>query len=189
MKSKALHTLVLAAMFFALGLTLPFLTGQIKQIGNMLLPMHFPVLLCGLICGPWYGLAVGLALPVMRSLLFTMPVMYPTALAMSAELATYGLVVGLMFLRAKWKCVLSLYRALAGAMVCGRVVWGVVSAALLGVGGSTFTFGAFFAGAVVNAVPGILLQLILIPAVMLLLDKTHLVPMKAHGREKCNDGE
>lgn len=184
MKSKALHTLVLAAMFFALGLTLPFLTGQIKQIGNMLLPMHFPVMLCGLICGPWYGLAVGLTLPVIRSLLFTMPVMYPTALAMSAELATYGLVVGLLFLRTGRKSTLSLYRALIGAMVCGRVVWGIVSAALIGVGGSRFTFGAFFAGAVLNALPGILLQLILIPAVMLLLDKTRLVPMNAYGEKK-----
>ena len=61
--------LVLAAMFLAIGLVLPFFTGQIPQIGSMLLPMHLPVLLCGLICGWQYGVVVGFVAPLMHAAL------------------------------------------------------------------------------------------------------------------------
>ena len=74
-RRKPVLTLTLAAMFMGIGLVLPFLTGQIPQIGNMLLPMHIPVLLCGLICGWQYGLTVGLILPLLRYALFGMPVL------------------------------------------------------------------------------------------------------------------
>ena len=90
MKKNELKNLVIAAMLLAVGLVLPFLTGQIQQIGNMLLPMHFPVILCGLICGWKYGLGVGFILPLLRSVIFGMPVMYPNAFAMAFELAAYG---------------------------------------------------------------------------------------------------
>ena len=96
MKHSALKNLVLSAMFLAIGIVLPFFTGQIPQIGKMLLPMHLPVFLCGLICGWQYGLAVGLILPVMRSSIFFMPAMFPTAIAMSFELAAYGAVAGFL---------------------------------------------------------------------------------------------
>ena len=76
-----------SAMFIALGLVLPFLTGQIPQFGNMLLPMHIPVILCGLICGWRYGAIVGFVLPLLRYALFGMPVLFPTGIAMSFELA------------------------------------------------------------------------------------------------------
>ena len=79
--------LTLSAAFLGLGLVLPFLTGQVPQVGSMLLPMHIPVLLCGIICGWEYGLAVGAILPLLRSVIFGMPPMYPTALAMTFELA------------------------------------------------------------------------------------------------------
>ena len=85
-KKNSLLNLVLSAMFLALGLVLPFLTGQIKEIGNMLLPMHIPVMLCGLVCGPQYGLLVGAITPILRSSLFGMPVMYPHAINMVFEL-------------------------------------------------------------------------------------------------------
>lgn len=58
-RNRYILNLALAAMFLALGLVLPFATAQIQQIGNMLLPMHIPVLLCGLICGWQYGGLVG----------------------------------------------------------------------------------------------------------------------------------
>ena len=70
--------LVLSAFFLALGLVLPFLTGQIPEIGNMISPMHFPVMLCGFICGGPYGALVGLILPPLRFLLFQMPPLFPT---------------------------------------------------------------------------------------------------------------
>lgn len=176
MKKNSLRTLLLASMFLALGLVLPFLTGQIKQIGNMLLPMHIPVLLCGLICGAEYGLAVGFVTPLLRSMLFGMPMIYPAATAMAFELATYGLVVGLLYSRARWKCIRSLYRCMLTAMLLGRVVWGGVMTVLMGLGGNAFGWQAFFAGAVLNAIPGIVLQLVLIPMVMVMLDRAKLVP-------------
>lgn len=178
-KKNNLLKLVLSAMFLALGLVLPFLTGQIKEIGNMLLPMHIPVMLCGLVCGWQYGLIVGAIVPIMRSALFGMPVMFPSAIGMAFELATYGFVIGYLFSHAKWKCIKSLYRCLLMAMVCGRVVWGIVQCFLLGLGGNGFTLSMFLSGAILKAVPGIILQLVLIPAVMLILGKTHLVHFKS----------
>ena len=123
---KATRRLTLSAMFLALGLVLPFLTGQVPQIGNMLLPMHLPVFLCGLLCGWQYGAAVGFALPLLRSSLFALPVMFPAATAMAFELMTYGLVAGLLYSRSRWQCLRALYRCLLAAMVAGRLVWGVV---------------------------------------------------------------
>lgn len=185
MKHVQLRRLILGAMFLALGLVLPFFTGQIQQIGNMLLPMHIPVLLCGLICGWQYGLSVGLILPLMRSFLFGMPVFYPSAIAMSVELAAYGFLAGFLFSHAKWQCIKMLYRCLIAAMLGGRLVWGLAMLLLVGLKGGSFTLAAFFSGAVIDAVPGIILQLVLIPAIMLALDKTHLVPF----RKGCCHGE
>ncbi|MFR7992669.1 MAG: ECF transporter S component [Lachnospiraceae bacterium] len=172
---KHIKNLTLAAMFLALGLVLPLLTGQIQVIGNMLLPMHIPVLLCGLICGWQYGGAVGFIMPLLRFAIFAMPPM-PNAISMAFELATYGLVIGWLYGRSKWKCVISLYRSMLIAMIAGRVVWGVVQAMIMGIHGSGFTMQMFMAGAFINAVPGIVLQLILIPAVMVALDRAKLVP-------------
>ncbi|MBZ4671687.1 MAG: hypothetical protein JG769_1991 [Oscillospiraceae bacterium] len=163
--------LTLSAVFLGLGLVLPFLTGQVPQVGSMLLPMHIPVLLCGIICGWEYGLAVGAILPLLRSVIFGMPPIYPTALAMTFELAAYGAVIGFLY-RRFFKGTAGIYLSLLTAMVSGRIVWGIVQAVLLGVGGKTFTVSAFLAGAVLNAVPGIILQLLLVPAVVILLEKT-----------------
>ena len=99
MKSLSTKKVALAGLFLALGLLLPFLTGQIPQIGNMLLPMHIPVLLCGYFCGWRYGLAVGAAAPLLRSALFGLPPMFPIAVAMAFELAVYGLMTGLLYKR------------------------------------------------------------------------------------------
>lgn len=176
-KNKSLYNIVLSAMFLAIGIVLPLLTGQIKQIGNMLLPMHLPIMLCGLMCSWRHGLVVGATLPLLRSLMFGMPMLYPSAVAMAFECAIYGFVIGLLFERAKYKCVRSLYVCLLTAMISGRVVWGAVMLTLLGIQGKLFTFSAFLAGAFTNAIPGIILQLVLVPSVMLMLNKTHLVRM------------
>ncbi len=179
-----IKNLTFSAMFLALGMVLPFLTGQIPQIGNMLLPMHIPVLLCGLICGWQYGALVGLILPLLRYAVFGMPKLFPTGISMSFELLTYGLVVGWLYMHSKWHCIRALYRCLLIAMVCGRVVWGIVQWILLGASGTGFTVEMFLAGAVLNAIPGIVLQLILIPAVMLALHRTGLVPFSQNQQEK-----
>ena len=171
---KQIKNLVLAAMFLAIGLLLPFLTGQLKNLGSMLLPMHIPVMLCGLICGWQYGAAVGAILPLLRNLLFGMPPM-PGAISMAFELCTYGLVIGLMYGLSKWKCIISLYRSMIVAMLAGRAVWGIVQYIILGIKGGSFGLEAFMAGAFLNAIPGIILQLIFIPVLMVALDGTGMV--------------
>lgn len=182
---KTVKNLTLAAMFLAIGMVLPFLTGQIPQIGNMLLPMHIPVILCGLICGWQYGAAVGFVLPLLRSAIFGMPIFFPTATAMAFELMTYGLVVGLLYEISRWQCVIALYRCLIIAMIAGRAVWGIVQFIQVGVFGDGFTLQAFMAGAFLNAIPGIILQLILIPAIMIALDRTGLVHFRKHKKTSC----
>ncbi|MCM1182435.1 MAG: ECF transporter S component [Roseburia sp.] len=179
---KTTKNLTLSAMFIAVGLVLPFFTGQIPQIGKMLLPMHIPVFLCGLICGWQYGAIVGFVVPLLRSVIFSVPVLFPTAVAMAFELATYGLVSGLLYERSHWHCVVALYRAIIAAMIMGRLVWAVVQMILLGISGSRFTGQMFLAGAFLNAIPGIIIQLTLIPAVMVGLNRTGLV--RFHGTKK-----
>lgn len=176
--SKEIKNIALSGMFLALGFVLPFLTGQIPRIGNMLLPMHIPVILCGLICGWQYGGILGFILPILRSLIFGSPILFPTASAMAFELMTYGIVVGLIYNSSKWQCIRSLYRSLLIAMISGRIVWGLIQSIQLGISGSGFTAQMFIAGALLNAIPGIVLQLILIPGIMLALHRTGLVRFK-----------
>ena len=165
--------LTFSALYLAIALVLPLITGQIPEIGAMLLPMHIPVLLCGFVCGwPW-GMAVGLIAPVLRSLLFGMPVMYPTAIAMTFELAAYGALTGILY-RLLPRRIWSIYAALIPAMIGGRLVWGAAQYVLLLARGSTFTPELFLAGAVGNAIPGIILHLLLIPALVLVLEKAKL---------------
>lgn len=175
---KQTKKLTLAAMFFAIGLILPLFIAQIPTIGQMLLPMHIPVLLCGLMVGWEYGLIVGFFLPLVRSILFGMPAMFPNAVSMAFELATYGLVIGWLYGHAKWQCVKSLYRCMISAMLAGRLVWGVVRIVLLGMSGVPFGWQLFLAGAFFNAIPGIILQLIMIPALMVALNKAKIVPFR-----------
>ena len=169
------YKLVLTALFLALCLVLPFVTGGIPTIGNMLLPMHIPVLLCGLLCGWQYGLVIGFVAPLLRSVLFGMPPIYPVALAMAFELAAYGLIIGLVYTALHKRGLAALYGSLLVAMLGGRLVWGVAEVVLLGMAGNAFTLQAFLSGALLTAVPGIVLQLVLIPAVMVALDRTGVV--------------
>ena len=163
--------LVLAAMFLALALVLPFLTGQIPEIGSMLCPMHIPVLLCGFFCGwPW-GLAVGLVAPILRSSIFTMPPMFPAAVCMSFELATYGAVVGIMNKILPKKKAYT-YLSLIIAMVIGRLVWGTARFICAGLDVTKFGLSAFWAGAVTTAIPGIIIQLLIIPVLVMVLKRS-----------------
>ena len=165
--------MIYAALYLALALVLPFVTGQIPEIGAMLSPMHIPVLLCGFVCGwPW-GLAVGLIAPLLRCLLFGMPTLYPTAIAMTFELAAYGAVSGLLY-KLLPKKMWSIYAALLVAMIAGRLVWGAARFILAGLSGSEFPMSMFLAGAVLNAIPGIILHIVLIPILVLMLRKAKL---------------
>lgn len=180
-KQNKVRKMIFAAMFLAIAYVLPFLTGQIQQIGSMLCPMHIPVLLCGFLCGwPW-GLAVGIIAPLLRSVTLGMPPLFPTAACMAIELATYGAVSGLMY-QALPKKKSSVYGSLLTAMLAGRLVWGAAMYLCVGIGGESFGFSAFLAGAFVNAVPGIIVQLVLIPLLVILLDKA-----KLSAEKQCNE--
>jgi len=170
MKPLEIRRMIAAAFFVALGMVLPYLTGQIPSIGRMLLPMHLPVLLCGFALGWPYGLAVGLILPLFRSYLLGMPPLFPTAAAMTFELGAYGFLTGYLYQYLP-KSRFSLYTSLILAMLGGRAVWGAASAVLYGAAGQRFSWQLFMSGAFINAVPGIILQLILIPALVIVLEK------------------
>ena len=160
--------MILGAMMLALCMLLPYLTGQIPSIGSALSPMHIPVFLAGFLCGmPWAPI-VGFIAPLLRSFLFGMPPLFPTATAMAFELATYGAVVALLHRRMPGKAWFT-YVTLIVAMLAGRAVWGLVSLVLYGLSGSAFTFSMFLAGAFTNAVPGIICHLLIIPPIVLAL--------------------
>ena len=179
---KALRNLVLTGLFLAIGLVLPLLTGQIKEIGSMLLPMHLPVFLCAFICGWQYATPMAFVLPLMRWLIFGMPPIYPTALAMAFELAAYAFVAGLLYHKIfRRQNLLTLYISLIAAMIIGRAVWGAAQFILLTIDGKAFTFAAFIAGAFTNAFPGIIVQLVLIPLIMFALDRAKLIRFKKNG--------
>lgn len=172
MKKKTYLNLTLAGLFLALALLLPSLTMQLDTIGNMLLPMHLPILLCGLICGKKYGAIAGAAAPILRSFIFGMPQLYPRALAMAVELAAYGFICGWIYSKFQRKNVGAVYAALGVALPAGRILWAVAQILLLGFNFKTFTFSYFLAETLLNAIPGILLQLTLIPAIILLIQKS-----------------
>ena len=164
-----LHKMVLAALFLALAYVMPFLTGQIPDIGSMLCPMHLPVLLCGFICGWPLGLLVGFVAPLLRSLTLAMPPLFPTAVCMAFELAAYGAMAGLSR-RLLPKKKPYIYCSLLVAMIVGRLVWGASMLVCTGIQGADFTLSAFLAGAILNALPGIVSQIVLIPVLVMVLE-------------------
>ncbi|MBR3869536.1 MAG: ECF transporter S component [Clostridia bacterium] len=174
---SSLLKMILAALFLALAYVLPFLTGQIPEIGAMLCPLHIPVLLCGFICGwPW-GLVLGFVAPLFRSITLGMPVLFPTAVCMAFELAAYGFVAGLMHRKLPRKKPY-IYCSLLTAMIIGRLVWGAAMFVCMGVSGGSFTFAAFLAGAITNAIPGIIVQIVLIPVLVMILDNPKVINLR-----------
>lgn len=171
-KSK-ITKLCVAAMFIAIGWLLPFLSGQSTELGNMLCLMHIPVLITGYALGPQYGLLVGAVTPLTRFLIFGRPPIYPTAACMAVELAAYGFISGFLYkiLRKKTNDLAAIYISLISAMIGGRILWGVSRAVCGIVSQSAFTFNMFVTAGFVTAIPGILIQLFLIPALVLALNR------------------
>ena len=167
---KEIFKITMSAIFLAIAFILPFLTGQIAEIGSQLCPMHLPVLLCGFICGFKYGFIIGAVAPILRSLTLGMPPIYPTAICMAFELATYGLVAGILYkLLPKKTCYI--YLSLIISMICGRIIWGTAMFCFLGFDLSKFGLTSFWVGGFANAFPGIILQIVLIPIIMMLYNK------------------
>ena len=173
MTSIQIRKMTYAAILLALAAMMPRVAGLMPEIGKTLNLMHIPVLLCGFLCGwPW-GLAVGFIAPLLRSVVFGMPTMFPGAVAMAFELAVYGGMAG--FLRQKLpRKKGAIYAVLLISMIAGRIVWGTVRVILAGLSGSTFTWALFLAGAIANAIPGIILQLVLIPILVIAMERAGL---------------
>ena len=169
-----IRRMVYAALCLALCMILPFLTGQVPQIGGMLSPMHIPVLLAGFLAGPAWAAAAGMVAPSLRYFLFGMPPLLPVGFAMTFELVTYGFAAGLLY-RILPKKRGSVYAALIGAMLAGRLVWGVAAKIIYGAMGMDFTWELFLAGAFLEAIPGIILHIVLIPALVLALKKARVM--------------
>ncbi len=173
--NKQIRKLVLAAMCLALALLLPFLTGQIPEIGQALSPMHIPALLCGFICGPFWGAVVGAVAPLLRHLLTGgMPPLL-TAIAMTFELAAYGFTSGILY-RFLPKKIPYIYISLICAMIAGRIIWGIVQFIISIAQASSFTFSAFIAGAITGAIPGIICHIIIVPLIFIALKRAKFLP-------------
>ena len=176
MKNRT-RNMVTAAVCLALCMVLPCLTGQIPEVGSMLCPMHIPVFLCGFAAGWGYAAVVGFVAPLLRFALFGMPPLFPVGIAMAFELAVYGLVSGWLYRRLPKKK-RSIYISLLAAMVAGRVVWGVVRLVLAGLNNTGFGWAAFVSGAFTTAVPGIICHLLLVPIIVMALEKAKLISSK-----------
>ncbi len=169
--------IVLTGLFIALGLVLPMAFHSIPNAGSIFLPMHIPVLLCGLVCGPWFGLGCGALTPLLSSVVTGMP---PAAIlpGMLCELAVYGLTAGLLmrFLPIANRPA-HLYVSLIGAMLAGRVVSGIVNALIFRVG--QYSMQIWLTASFVTALPGIAIQIVLIPIIALALQKARLAELPA----------
>ena len=175
---KVVLNISLSGMFLALAYVMPFITGQIPEIGKMMLPMHIPVLLCGFICGAPYGLVVGATAPLLRSLTLGMPPIL-TAVTMTFELAAYGFMTGILY-KSLPKKKINIYVSLVGAMVVGRLVEGFASYCVyqMGFDVKPLTLEVFWASTVVNAIPGIIIQIVFVPVIIMLLEKAKLMTNK-----------
>ncbi len=173
MRMSFVKKMVYTAICSALCVILPLAFHSVQNAGTIFLPMHIPVLLCGLICGWPYGLACGILGPCLSSLITSMPpaVMLPS---MMVECAMYGCVTGLMMQYVRTgKTTLDLYIGMVTAMAAGRVIAGFAKAWIFGMVDAPF---AWVTTSLVAGIPGIVIQLVLIPILVLALTKARLLP-------------
>jgi len=149
----------------ALAVLLPFLTASNPALGSIFLLMHIPALLGGFLLGGKMGGIIGFIMPLFRSVLISTPPLYPVALIMAFELGAYGLFAGIFFTLFK-NYPFGYLLALIVAMIAGRFVWGITSTIILSLANRPYSFEAFLTGAFVTALPGIAIQIILIPVLI-----------------------
>ena len=173
-----LKKLTVSAMMLAIALLLPFLTGQLPAIGNMLSPMHIPVLLTGMLCGPIFGFAVGAVAAPLRFILFGVPRM-PNVLYMTAELAAYGLLSGI-FHHILPKRKISLYISLILSMIGGRIAYAVIFISINLSNAKTVEalILPVVSATVLLAWPGMILQILIIPTILIILQKAKVIPFE-----------
>ena len=170
---KAVNKIILSGLFLALAVMIPQFLHPFGLAGNVFLPMHIPIILCGMICGYKWGGITGLLAPLISSVTFSMPVLYPMAVCMMLELAAYGVVSGILIKKT------NVFVSLVSAMLAGRVVLGIAQAILFGISGNPLKLNAFLTGAFVTAIPGIVIQLFLVPAIIIAVKQYY--KYKSHG--------
>ncbi|MBE6754966.1 MAG: ECF transporter S component [Ruminococcaceae bacterium] len=173
-KTTAVNTtlrLVMSALFLSISIVLPMVISMgSSQLGQTFLPMHLPVMLCGIVCGTPYGIVVGLIAPLLKSVITGLPVI-TSAISMAFELATYGGMCGMLY-KAFPKKIGFIYPNLLISMIVGRIVNGAVQYLILTASDNDFALKSFITLTTVNALPGIVIQLALIPLIVLALRKT-----------------
>ena len=180
-RKSPLYPLLVTAILMAVGIVLPFLTGNVQVLGQAISPLHIPVLICGLTCGWGWGLVLGVLLPLVRSVLFGMPPLVPVAIPMAFEMAAYGALCGLLYpmMRKKLgKAYWAMLIAMVIAMVAGRFVGGAAKAVVMGIQGNAYTFQAFVTAYFVNTAVGAVIHLIVVPLVVTALEKAKLSPLE-----------
>ncbi|PWB68260.1 ECF transporter S component [candidate division GN15 bacterium] len=152
-----------SALYLALAILLPIAFHAFGLGGRLFLPMHIPPLLAGFLVGPSSGVVVGLLAPLLSYLLTGMPPTYAVPL-MSLELPMYGLVAGVAYR----KLHLNIYVALVLAMIVGRLMFGLGLFVLGMFIELPYTAATFFStgGAIVTGLPGIAVQIVLIPLIV-----------------------
>lgn len=173
MKKSGIIDLAVAALCVSLGILIPSVFHLFGQVGSVFCPMHIPVIVCGMVCGWKYGGLCGLIVPPLSFLIIGMPPIYPVGVSMMLELCAYGVIAGLLYK----KC--NVFSSLVGAMLGGRVVYGVVNLILTGIAGTSYSLQTFLTAAFVTALPGIVIQLIFIPALIVLLEQVGFLKKKA----------
>ena len=167
---------ITASMLIALCVVLPMAFHTIPRAGSILMPMHIPVLLAGLICGPLFGLVVGITGPLLSNLFTGMP---PTGIVpiMMIELGTYGLVAGIMVHIVHTRRIsVDLYVSLIVAMLAGRVIAGAAQAIYFFDG--TYAIGIWATSYFVTSLPGLVIQLLFVPSVVIALERERVIPLR-----------
>jgi len=174
-RMNSIRRMTMAAVCVAMCVVLPIAFHSIPDAGSVFLPMHIPVLICGMICGWPYGFICGLMGPLVSSALTGMP---PIAVlpAMMVECGTYGLVSGLMLKYIHTgRTYTDLYVSLVTAMIAGRVVSGIAKALIFTPG---LAMSAWVTASFVTALPGIAIQLVFLPSVVFTLMKARVIPQR-----------
>jgi niacin transporter len=170
---KSIRKIALAAMLIAIGIVLPLAFHAIPNAGRILLPMHIPILLCGIVLGFPYGLIVGILTPLLSSFITGMP---PLGILppMLFELGTYGAISSVIMQYIKIdNLYIRIYTSLISAMILGRIIFGVLNSLIFSVG--DYSMQMWVTAAFITALPGIIIQIVLIPGIVIILVKAKLI--------------
>ena len=159
--------MVFGAVCTAFGLILPVIFHFFSAAGAIFLPMHIPVLLAGFCLGSRGGFLVGLLTPILSSLLTSMPPLFPVMPIMAVELAVYGLTAGYFYRNNRLKILTALFLA----MLAGRSAAMLGAFILLNLLDIQLSPLYYLTGAIITGLPGIVIQFLVIPILVMRLEK------------------